>query len=390
MPNGLTVDPVRTKADFDSFLKFPWSLYADDPYWVPPLLAMQRHKLDRARNVSWRHMEGEYFLARRGERPVGTVAGFINHRHNEFQHEHIGFFGMFEVENDPEAAHALLEAAAEWVRVRGYDGIRGPASFSTNEECGLLIKGFDDPPVILMPYNPSYYQDLIASAPGFEKVMDVVSYKITLQDWQQTRKLEQTLRVTAKNNARRGIEVRTIDGKHVARDLEILKDIYNNAWDDNWGFVPLADDELNAMFDDLGQYIMPELGFLAEVNGEPAAFLLAIPDMNQPLKAAYSRPGKPHLLALVQALWHWKLRTKITRIRVPLMGVKASYRGIGVEGAMFAELFQQAIAISRHTGWTYADAGWVLETNDAMKRLVDAFSGDDYKHYRWYERAFSP
>lgn len=317
---------------------------------------------------------------------MGTIAAVINHRHNEFQHEHIGFFGLFEVRDDPEAAHALLDRAAEWVAAQGYDAIRGPASFSTNDECGLLIKGFDDPPVILMPYNPPYYQTLLETAPGYHKIMDVVSYKITLKDWQDTPKLQQTLRVTARNNQRRGIAVRTIERKHLGRDLEILKEIYNNAWDDNWGFVPMSDEELDGLVDDLGSYLMPRLGFLAEVKGEPAAFLLAIPDMNQPLHAAYARPNKPHWLTLLQVAWHWKIRSKITRIRVPLMGVKEQFRGMGVEGAMFAALFQQAVEIAQETGWTYADAGWVLETNAAMKRLVDAFSGDDYKHYRFYQR----
>ena len=171
------------------------------------------------------------------------------------------------------------------------------------------------------------------------------------------------------------------------RDLALFKDIYNQAWDDNWGFVPLSDAELDALIRDLGQYLEPRLAFFAEVRGEPAAFLLAFPDLNQPLHAAYPRPGKPTLLTLAQVFWHWKIRSKITRVRIALMGVREHFRGIGVEAAMFAHFFEQTPALSAETGWTYADAGWVLETNESMNRIVRAYGGDDYKHYRWYERA---
>ncbi len=389
MSSPVSVRKVESKAQHQTFLRFPWTLYRDDPCWVPPLVSMQRHKLDKQKNPAWKYMEGDYFIAWRGDQPVGTIAAFVNHRHNEFQHDHIGFFGLFEVYDDPEAAHALLATAAEYVQAKGYDAIRGPASFSTNDECAVLIKGFDDPPVILMPYNYPYYQRLLDTAPGFKKAMDVYSYNITLKDWTASAKLEQTQRVTRKNNERRDISVRTIDPKHVKRDLQLLKQIYNQAWDDNWGFVPMSDDELDALVKDLGQYLEPRLAFFALVKDEPVAFLLAFPDLNQPLHAAYPHPGKPELVSMAQVLWHWKLRPKISRIRIALMGVKEGYRGIGVEAAMFVELFEQALTISAETGWSYADAGWVLEVNEPMQRLVTAYGGDDYKHYRFYERALT-
>ncbi len=170
MTDPLSVRKVETKADAKIFLEFPWTLYQGDPYWVPPLVSMQRRKLNKRKNPAWQYMEGEYYIARRGDRPVGTVAAVINHRHNEFQKEHIGCFEVYE---DAEAAHALLDTAADYVRSCGYDAIRGPASFSTNDECGLLIKGYDDSPVILMPYNPPYYQCLLETAPGFGKIISL-------------------------------------------------------------------------------------------------------------------------------------------------------------------------------------------------------------------------
>ncbi len=388
MTSSVAVRSVESRAEHETFLRFPWRHYRGDPYWVPPLVSMQREKLDQRKNPAWEYMDGDYFIAWRGDQPVGTIAAFINHRHNEFRDEHIGFFGCFECVDDQAVADALLDTAAAYVRGRGYDALRGPVSFTTNEECGLLIKGFDDPPAILMPYNYPYYQRLLENVPGFAKVMDTCSYNITLTDWQASKKLQQTIRVTERNNQRRGITVRTLDRKHMKRDLALFKDIYNQAWHDNWGFVPLSDKELDALVRDLGTYLEPRLALFAAVEDEPAAFLLAFPDLNQPLKAAYPRPGKPELLTLAQVFWHWKIRSKIRRIRVALFGVKDRFRGMGVEAAMFVELFRQARAISAETGWYYADLGWVLETNKAMIRLVEAYGGEDYKHYRFYERRF--
>lgn len=384
MTEPVRVRRVESKADYDTLLKFPWTLYKGDPYWVPPLLSMQKHKLDRQKNATWKHMEGEYFIAWRGAQPVGTIAAFINHRHNEFHNEHIGFFGLFEVYDDQEAASALLNTAADYVAGLGYDAIRGPATFSTNDECAVLIEGFDDPPVVLMPYNPPYYARLIANTPGFEKVMDLYSYYITLEGVHQAReRLEKLFRITQKNNERRGITVRPIDRKNLKQEFVLFRNIYNKAWEHNWGFVPASDEELDELVKALGQYFDPRLAFFAEVHGKPIAFILAIPDMNQPLHRAYARPGKPEVLTLLQVLWHWKVRSKINRIRIMLMGVEEGYRGIGVEAAMFAELYHVASGM----GWRYADGGWVLETNTAMSRLVEAHNGRIYKRYRFFQRA---
>jgi GNAT superfamily N-acetyltransferase len=229
----------------------------------------------------------------------------------------------------------------------------------------------------------------VENAPGYKKAMDVYSYDITLQGWQASEKLKQTIRVVKKNNERRRITVRTLRRRHLKADLQIFRQIYNRAWDDNWGFVPLSDDELDALIKDLGQYVESRLGIFAAVDDRPVAFLLAFPDLNQPLHYACSRPGKPDLLSMIQVFWHWKIRPKINRVRIALMGVQDGYRGIGVEAAMFVELFEQALKLTQEKGWTHADAGWVLETNEPMSRLVEGYSGDDYKHYRFYERALS-
>ncbi len=390
MIDALTVAKVASKADYRAFITFPWTLYRTSPYWVPPLMSMQKHKFDQKKNPTWQHLEGDYFLARRGKQVLGTIAAYVNRRHNEFHDENIAFFGAFETINDQAVADALLNTAVEWAQARGYDALRGPATFSTNDECGVLVQGFDDPPAVLMPYNRPYYEDLLNRAPGFAKAMDLICYNFTLAGFTSSPKIKQAVRVTRRNNERREIRVRVLDGDAVKAELQTLKEIYNQAWDRNWGFVPLSDPELDEMVESLGQFLDPRLTFFAEVAGEPAGFMLGIPDLNGALMRAYPRPSIPEPITLLQVLWHWKLRSKIDRIRVPLMGVKQDFRNMGVEAAMMVELLNQVERIADEMGWRRADAGWVLETNDDMNRIVEALNAEPYKRFRFYERAFAP
>jgi GNAT superfamily N-acetyltransferase len=386
MPAALSVRKVETKADFDTFLKFPWTLYKDNPYWVPPLVSMQRHKLDKTKSAGWKHMQGDYFIAWRGHQPVGTIAAFVNHMHNDYWHENLGFFGCFELYDDQEVANALLNTAVDYARACGCTALRGPATFSVNEECGLLIEGFDDLPVVACPYNPAYYQPLVENAGGFGKVMDLYNYYLTLQGTDASGTSAKLLRVIAKNNARRGITVRPPRRGQLRQDITTLKEIFNSAWDKNWGFVPFTEEELDELVSDLGSYLDRDLTLLAEVEGKPVAFLLTVPDLNQLLRRVYPRPGKPDLISMAQVFWHWKIRPKVTRARIPFMGVEEGYRGIGVEAAMFAELYDRAIKLAPQRGWVYGDGGWVLETNEAMIRLCETFQGYVYKRFRLYER----
>lgn len=383
MSTSLSVRKAESKADLDIFIKFPWQVYKGDPHWVPPLISMQRHRLDKKKNASWEYMEGDFFIAWRGEKPVGTICAFINNRHNEYWKEHIGFFGMFEVFDDQEAASALLATAADYVRSRGATALRGPATFSTNGECGLLIEGFDDLPVMLYTYNPPYYQRLIENVPGMGKVMDLYGYHFTLESVDGSKTLEQIFRVTGKNNERRKIAVRTANARRVKDEFALLKSIYNKAWEKNWGFVPFSDRELDEMVHDIGQFFDPRMAFFAEVEGTARAFLLGLPDMNQVLYHAYPRPGKPEWFTLLQMLWHWKIRSKITRVRVMLLGIEEGYRNIGIDAALFTQAYQAG-----HTlGWPQADGGWVLDSNEPMNSLAKALNGRIYRRFRFYEQA---
>lgn len=384
-PTGsLTIRKVDKPQEFKVFLEFPWTLYKDDPNWVPPLVSMRRALLDKKKNPTWQYLEGDYFLAYRGDQPVGTIAAFINHRYNEFWDYKVGWFGWFECYNDQEAATALLRCAGEHIRSLGpYTAMFGPANFTTNDECGLLIENFSQP-VLLMVYNKDYYQRLIeGSGLGFEKAMDLYSWYSNPDLIQSEGGLPAKLvRVVEKTKERNGIKIRKPDPKRLREELAHIRNIWTSAWEKNWGFQPPTDLELDYLFKDLKDYVEPDLGRFAEIDGKPVGFLLALPDMNQVLKIAYPHPKKPEIITLLQILWHWKIRPKITGQRILLMGVLPEYRGKGVDAAMNLSFFEYGI----HGKYPDTDAGWVLESNQPMNQLSVSFHAKLYKRYRIYER----
>ncbi|GAB4547733.1 MAG: GNAT family N-acetyltransferase [Anaerolineae bacterium] len=383
MADLLTIRKVENQRDFKLFFEFPWVLYKTDPHWVPPLLSQRRELLDKAKNPEWQYLVGDYYLAMRGNRPVGTIAAFINKRHNETHQENLGWFGFFECENDQEAANGLLQAAVDFAAANGCIGVRGPASFTLNDECGLLIEGFEQP-ILLMPYNYPYYQQLIENSPfGFSKVMDTVSYVTDPSGY-----LDENGNVPA--DIKRQITTATERFKVSMRRAELadlknevmrLADIYRSAWAKNWGFVPPTDAEMEALFANLRQFFDPQLGEFGLVDGQIAGFMLALPDMNQVLKHAYPRPGEPEIITLLKAFWHWKIRPKITRQRILLYGIKAEYRRMGVDAAIILAHIES----TKDSRYPIVDMGWVLETNTPVDMIVKRFGGRVWRRYRFFQ-----
>lgn len=378
---SVQVRKVDSQTDFRAFFEFPWTLYKDDPNWVAPLLSMRRDQLDQKKNPAWEYMEGDYFAAWRGDQIVGTIAAYINNRHNEFHDEHIGWFGAFDVYDDQEAATALLNTAAEWVKARGYNAIRGPQTFTTHEDVGLLVDGFTRP-VLLMPYNFPYYQTLIENA-GWHKSMDAYSFYLSRQGAIEHATGDRLKRLTQAVMKRNKITVRQIDQKRLKEEFVLFKEIYNAAWVKNWGFVPMTPKELDALVDSLGQFFDPNFAFFADVEGQPAGFIMAIPDFNQVLKKAAPRPGVPEAVSLVRALWHWKIRPVIDTARIPLMGVKEIYRNKGVDAVLYYTVLD-ALMGSKHIH--HSDAGWILEINENMVSIAKSFGSDIYKTHRLYQK----
>lgn len=378
---ALSVRAIADKRDFNQFFRFPWKLYKEDPHWVPMLLSMRRDLLDKKKNPAWEYIEGQYFGAWRGDKMVGTITAFINHRHNEIWDERIGWFGTFECYDDQEAAEGLLAVAEDWVTSRGYHVLRGPQSFTTHQETGLLIDGFTQP-VIEMPYNFPYYQRLLETA-GYTKCMDIVSMYFH-RDMEEKTGMGTRLRKLADFAKKRyKVSIRQLDPKRRDEEFRLFRDLYNEAWDKNWGFVPMTERELKDLVDNLGMLVEPSMAFFAEVDGEPAGFSLSVPDFNEMLKRAYPRPAVPEIWTLLQVGWHWKVAKTTRGTRCPLMGVKEEYRNMGIHMALLSATYE-----NMPEQYTHIDCGWVLETNP-LHDMSLKLGADPYKTHRWYEKSLA-
>jgi GNAT superfamily N-acetyltransferase len=382
----LEIRPVRTKADRKAFVELPWVLYRDEPNWVPPLLSMAYEAIDTEKHPFYEFARLALFAAWRGDQLVGRIAAIDNPLHNQTHDDKVGFFGFFEVENDPESAKALFDAAGEWLQARGKDAIRGPANPSVNDEYGLLVDGFDSPPVILMTFNPSYYVDLIEAA-GFEKAMDLWAWYVPTSIYGGTKVdqlPEKLVRVAETVRRRYGYTVRQIDMRKLDEEVAKIKLVYRSAWEKNWGAVPMTDHEIDHLAAALKQIADPELIFVVEDRERNIAGMsITLPDLNQALLRAYPRPGVPEPLTLLKLLWHWKVRPCIDAVRVLALGVLEPYRGRGVDALLMYETARATLP----KGYTWGEMGWILEINDMMNRSAEMMGCQVYKTYRIYQKA---
>jgi hypothetical protein len=383
MTNGkLTIRPVHTSEERLEFIHFQWEVYRDDPNWVPPLISERVELLDKDRHPFHEHADVELFMARRDGKPVGTIAALVNHRHNEVHGEQVGFFGYFEVLQDREAAEALLETACNWVREQGMTAIRGPETFSLNEEAGLLVDGWNGPPVILMTYNPRYYVDFIEGA-GFYKAMDLLAYMVDMYEFgPRGVNLPLKLRRVAKKIQERGnFTTRPADMSRYDEEVKRFKRIYDSAWEKNWGFVPPTEAEAEHIAHAMKSMIDPDLIWFAEKDGEPIGALFPLPDLNQALIKAYPRPGVPEWWTLAKFLWHWKVRRCVNIMRGFAGGVLEERRSLGVIAVLMVKLAE--VAIPRYR---WCELSWILENNIKTRQICEFLGGTVYRTYRIYER----
>lgn len=378
---GLIVTPAKDKRELEQFIAFPWKVYAADPYWVPPLISERKEFLDPDRNPFFEHAVAEFFLARRNGNVVGTIGAFSNHLYNDIHRSNAGFFGFFEVLDEPETAAELLKTAEAWARDAGHDELIGPMQYSTNDELGLLVDGFDDPPRILMTYNPRRYQSYVEGA-GFEKAIDLWAYAMPIREVLQ-RMPEKVRRVSQKITKRWNLVIRSINMKDYDREVERVLEIYNAAWEENWGFVQMTPAEAQLLAKQLKQILDPDFALLVERDGQPVGFGIALPDLNQPLRMAYPSPGAPEALTLVKMLWHWKVRPKMNWIRAWGLGIRPEYQGQGLESLLLLELTDTA----HRKGYEHGEMSWVLENNDKVNRSLAMLGAEVYKTYRIYKKA---
>ena len=373
--------PVTTRDQRRAFAKFPWHVYRDDPYWVPPIFMDRLALFDPEKCPFYEHAEVQLLLAMRGDQVVGTISAQINHLHNQVFEDKVGFFGFFEVVDDYAVAQGLLDTAAGWLRERGMEAIRGPESYSQNEEVGLLIDGFDMSPVVLMTYNPRYYQDFIEQA-GFEKAQDLYAWDLltNIFDYDVQKLPRKFVRVADQAREREDLVVRTFDMKRFGEEMEIAKSVYNQTWAKNWGFVPLTDNEMEHLGQELKMIIDPDLVYIAEVDGKPAGICLGLPDVYQALRKARPQPNVWSLpITLAKFLWY---RRKVDAFRLWALGVVPEYRALGIEALLMVETARGSF----RKGYKRSEMSWILESNDMMNRIIERLGGRVYKTYRVYEK----
>jgi len=372
---GVEVRAVSGARDLKAFIELPFRLHASHPQWVPPLKLERRIFLNRRMNAFFSHGEAEYFLARRDGRVVGRISAQINHAFNDYQKKNWGWYGFLEFEDDAEVLEALLVAAAGWLRERGKERMVGPADFVMNDESGILVEGFELRPMIRQPWHPRYYQQRMEQV-GMAKAMDLLMWKLEVAD--RAKVLPVIFELAEKVQSEHGIRVRPMRRRQLRKDMDAFAEIYNAAWSKNWDFVPFSKKDLDAYAQELHLAFDKHWAFIAEKEdtGEVVGMAMTFPDLNQVL-------AKMNGKLLPLGWWYFLRKAKLTdRVRVGFLGVKPEYQHTGVAAKLYVEHFNAA-AVRPQSG---GEMGWILETNTAMNRGMEAMGGEVVKRYRVYER----
>jgi len=368
----MDVREVLTPKERDRFIRFPWKIYRVDRNWVPPLILERRDFLNAQKNPFFEHAVAKLFMAYdEAGQELGRIAGIINYNHIRTHKEKTGFFGLFECVDDPDVAKSLLDAVAAFLRSDGMETMRGPENLSINDDLGLLIEGFDTPPMIMMPHNPPYYRRLIEEN-GFEKAMDLYAYYGEFKEGRIPQEVKRGAEISMR---RHRFTIRSLRMNDFAADLERIHAVYNSAWEDNWGAVPMTDREFKHIAKDLKQVLDPDLCLIAEVDGEAVGFSLALPDFNQVLARLN---GRLLPFGILKILYH---KRKIGALRILTMGVIKKFRHRGIDSCFYYETYQRALK----KGIWRGEMSWILENNVIMNRIVEGLGFKIYKRYRLYD-----
>jgi hypothetical protein len=375
---SIEIRRVTTKHERKQFIKFAWKVYRNDQElnrnWVPPVISDYMKTLDTGSYPLYEHADLAMFTAWKDGVMAGTIAAVQNRRHNQIHEDKVGFWGFFECINDQKVADALFEAAAIWLKSKGLDAMRGPVSPSMNDQCGMLTKGYDSPPVFLMLYNPPYYNDLCRNA-GHKVAQELLAWYID----QKLIDIERLRRIAQHVMKREGLSVRVLDMKNFDNEIENMREIYNGAWEKNWGFVPMTDKEFDFLAKSLKPIANPNyVYFVEDSNGRTIGFSLSLPDINQALKHVNGNPFTPW--GLVKYLWY---KRNISMVRTIVMGVLPEYRNKGIDSILNTWIADYG---GKH-GVFSSEMSWVLKSNEAMSKLAQVIGGKPYKEYVIYEKA---
>jgi GNAT superfamily N-acetyltransferase len=375
----VNVRPVEGWWDRKAFIDWPYEFYPDRyPQWVPPLRRDVKDTLDPSSNAFFEHGDMQLFLAEDASGAVvGRVAGIVNGMHLQKHEDATGFFGFFECVDDYGVAEALLDAAADWLREQGLTRMRGPANPSLNDTAGLLVDGFDRRPSLLMPYNPPYHEDFLERY-GFERAMTMWAYYLH-KKYAKHERLQRGVELVKRRTP--GLSLRTLDMDRLGEEVRTVRDIYNDAWADNWGFVPMTEGELQQLADELKQIVDPEIVFFVEHEGEPVGFSVALPDINQALRHVPDGRLFPYGMpsGLTKLLLH--LQYAVHECRMPLMGIRKKYQGKGLDSMLVLATIENGPA----NGYDACEMSWVLDTNKRLKNHVESLGAVVDKEYAMFE-----
>jgi len=374
IPEQLQIIPVSGSRLLRRFIDLPWTLYADDPCWVPPLKIERKWHLS-AKNPYFEHADFQAWIVCRGKRVVGRISAQVDQLHLQRYHDATGFFGLLEAEDSQEVFHALFETAEKWLRQKGMKRIRGPFSLSINDECGLLVEGFDSSPPIMLGHALPYYGSRVEEQ-NFTKVQDLLAYRVATET-PQPRHLEMLIKRSGGQ-----VKIRPIRRNFFADDLKIIQDIFEDAWSDNWGFIPFTSAEFSELGKNLKLLVDVDFVRIAEVDGEPAGMMVTFPNLNEMIK---DLNGRLFPLGWLKLLWRLKV-TGAQSARVPLMGVKHRYQGSRLGVAIALMMISPIHMKARKEGIKEVDMSWILEQNYAMRKIIESVGSTLYKRYRIYQK----
>ncbi|MBX3412096.1 MAG: hypothetical protein KF708_05205 [Pirellulales bacterium] len=364
---------VASRDDLERFIHLPWTLYPHDSLWVPPLKSEMRRLLTPGRHPFWEFAERELFLAVRGGKAVGRIAAIVDRKYNDFHREQMGIWGFFECAQDSAAAEALFSAAVQWTRSKGMTFLRGPLNPSTNYEVGMLLEGFHLPPMIMMPWNPPYYLELVAEN-GFVKEKDLHSMLLTHEALASTRIEKLATRIRRNNNVtlRKGVR------NQFDRELAIIREIYLESWSNNWGFVPMSEAEFDEMGKQLRRLLEPDFVLFVYYEDDPAGMVVILPDFNPLLKKLN---GKIGLTGIFKYLYYSR---RLTGLRGILFGIKQKYQRLGLPALYFEHLNTY---LRDQQQYREFELGWNLEDNENINQFEFAVGANIYKKYRIFRKA---
>jgi len=366
--------PVRTEDERRRFLRLPWSLYADDPAWIPPLLLERKEHLSK-HNPFFRHASFQSWIARRGSETVGRISAQVDRLHLERYDDRTGFFGLIEAQDDPALFRALFDTAHTWLREQGMRRVTGPFNLSINDECGLLVEGYNTPPMIMMGHALPYYPGRIEEQ-GYTGIQDLLAYRIK-SDFAAPRHLDRLSSRVAQH-----VRLRPLRRRQLAEDLAIVKDIFEDAWSNNWGFLPFTAEEFAELGKNLRLLVPMDYVRIAEVDGEPAAMMVLFPNLNEAIR---DLNGRLLPFGWLKLLWRLKV-SGVKSGRVPLMGVRRRFQG-GRLGATLALMMITSLQTpARKQGMEDVEMSWILETNKGVRNIIESIGGTPYKRYRIYQK----